>query len=53
MKDKIVKEWFVRGEHDLSTAKLIFEHSGYHDEIIFLLQQALEKCVKVKNGKVK
>lgn len=46
MKDRIVKEWLRRAHRDLETARLIFSHQGYPEEIIFLLQQALEKYLK-------
>lgn len=46
MKDKIVKEWLERGEHDLATAKTSITQNGYPDVILFLLHQALEKYIK-------
>ena len=46
MKDEIVKEWFERGSRDFETAKLIFSQRGFNDEIMFLLQQAVEKYLK-------
>lgn len=46
MKGRITKEWFRRASRDLETARLIFSHHGYPEEIILLLQQALEKYLK-------
>jgi len=46
MKDKIVKEWFERGEHDFQTAKISMLQEGYPDVILFLLHQAIEKYIK-------
>jgi len=46
MKDKIVKQWFERGEHDLATAKNSITQEGYPDVILFLLHQAIEKYIK-------
>jgi len=46
MKDKIVKEWFERGKHDLEVAKITFSHGNYYDVVMFLLQQAVEKYLK-------
>ncbi len=42
----ISKEWFVRGEHDLQAARLIFEKEAYGDIVASLIQQAVEKYLK-------
>ena len=53
MKDKLVREWFEREMHDFESARLIFAQEGYYDEIMFLLQQAMERYLKgylIHNG---
>lgn len=48
MNDKVkaAEEWFERGEHDISSAKLIFESGRYLDTTVVLVQQALGKYIK-------
>ena len=46
MKDEIVKEWFERAKRDFDTAKLVFKKGEYYDEMVFLLQQSIEKYIK-------
>lgn len=45
MKDKIVKEWFERGEKDFNGAKKLFEVNNY-EVAVFLIHQAVEKYLK-------
>lgn len=45
-KPNIEKEWFLRGDHDLESATLLFEQGGYTDTVAVLLQQAAEKYLK-------
>jgi len=33
MKEKIIKEWFERGERDFGAAKLLYTQKSYYDEI--------------------
>jgi HEPN domain-containing protein len=43
----IVKEWIIKADHDLGSAKLIFLHiPDYFDTIAFHCQQAVEKYLK-------
>lgn len=44
--DKKYLEWFNKGEKDIKSARLLFEHSGFPEVICFLCQQALEKYLK-------
>lgn len=46
MKDKIVREWFERAEHDFITAKISMNQKGYPEVILFLFHQAIEKYLK-------
>ncbi len=45
-KDKYIKEWFIKAEHDLKSAELIFKKRKYYDTTVILLQQAVEKYLK-------
>lgn len=45
-KNKIVKEWFDRGEHDINGAEILFESGHYTDTIAVLIHQAVEKYLK-------
>jgi HEPN domain-containing protein len=42
----ISEEWLLRGEHDLQSARLLYEQEGPTDTIAILLQQAAEKYLK-------
>jgi HEPN domain-containing protein len=42
----ISEEWFLRGEHDLQSAKLLLQQGGPTDTIAVLAQQAAEKYLK-------
>jgi len=43
----IVNTWIEKADHDLGSAKLIFQHvPGYFDTIAFHCQQAVEKYIK-------
>ena len=43
----IVNTWIEKADHDLCSAKLIFQHiPGYFDTIAFHCQQAVEKYIK-------
>lgn len=45
--DKIVIEWIIKADHDLGSAKLIYQHiPDYFDTIAFHCQQATEKYLK-------
>jgi HEPN domain-containing protein len=39
-------EWFIRGNHEIETAQLLFDEEGYTDSIAYHLQQAIEKYLK-------
>lgn len=39
-------DWFLHGDHDLQSAKLLFKNKGPTDNIAFSLQQAAEKYLK-------
>jgi HEPN domain-containing protein len=41
-----IKEWFEKGSHDFTTAKLAFEAGAITDTTVVLLQQASEKYLK-------
>lgn len=43
---KLAKEWFVKGDHDLTSAELLYKNRGYTDTIAVLIQQAIEKYLK-------
>jgi len=43
---KLAKEWFVKGDHDLTSAELLYKNHGYTDIIAVLIQQAIEKYLK-------
>lgn len=43
---KLAKEWFTKGDHDISGAILLFREGGFTDTICFLCQQAVEKYLK-------
>ena len=52
-RNKIVKEWFERGEHDLKGAEILFKSGHYPDTIAILIHQATEKYLKgflISNG---
>jgi HEPN domain-containing protein len=43
----LIKAWILKAEHDLGSAKVIFEHiPEYFDTIAFHCQQAVEKYLK-------
>ncbi|MBI2907923.1 MAG: HEPN domain-containing protein [Chloroflexi bacterium] len=42
----IAAEWFDRGDHDIDSAKLLFQQGGHTDTIAVLIQQAVEKYLK-------
>lgn len=42
-----IKEWIYKADHDLGSAKLIYQHlPDYFDTIAFHCQQAVEKYIK-------
>lgn len=42
-----IRQWILRGEHDLGTAKITYTHlPKYYDTISFHCQQAVEKYIK-------
>lgn len=45
-RERISAEWFLRGEHDLQSAKLLLQQGGPTDTIAVLLQQGAEKYLK-------
>lgn len=48
------EEWFVRGDHDIETADLLYHKRGHMDSVAYHIQQAIEKYLKgylVLNGK--
>jgi HEPN domain-containing protein len=42
----ISEEWFLRGEHDLQSAKLLLQQGGPTDTVAVLAHQAAEKYLK-------
>jgi HEPN domain-containing protein len=44
--EKPVQEWFAKGDHDIESARLLFEKHGHTDIIGFLIQQGIEKYLK-------
>lgn len=49
MKDRIeeIKQWLIKGDHELGTAKITFLHiPEYLDTVTFHCQQAVEKYLK-------
>lgn len=49
MKEQVeeVKQWIIKGDHDLGTAKITFLHiPEYLDTVTFHCQQAVEKYLK-------
>ncbi|MEI8202976.1 MAG: HEPN domain-containing protein [Bacteroidota bacterium] len=49
MKEQIdeIKQWIIKGDHDLGTAKITFLHiPEYLDTVTFHCQQAVEKYLK-------
>jgi HEPN domain-containing protein len=45
--NKIIKSWIEKADHDLGSAKIIFQHlPDYFDTIAFHCQQAVEKYIK-------
>lgn len=44
--ENIREEWFLRGEHDLQSAKLLLQHEGPTNTIAVLAQQAAEMYLK-------
>lgn len=48
------EEWFLRGDHDIETADLLYNESGHMDSVAYHIQQAIEKYLKgylALNGK--
>lgn len=45
-KHAIVSEWFEKGEHDITGARILFESNHFTDTIAMLIQQAIEKYLK-------
>jgi HEPN domain-containing protein len=42
----LIKDWYEKGNHDITTAKISFSAGGPNDTIGVLLQQAFEKYIK-------
>ena len=42
----IFMDWFLHGDNDLKSAKLLFSGDGPTENIAFFLQQAVEKYLK-------
>jgi HEPN domain-containing protein len=40
------KEWFERGDHDVETARLLYNERGHTDAIAYHVQQTIEKYLK-------
>jgi len=50
---QLAEEWFLKGNHDIETAQLLFDKEGYNEVICFHIHQAIEKYLKgflVYNG---
>ncbi|MFH1213364.1 MAG: HEPN domain-containing protein [Candidatus Neomarinimicrobiota bacterium] len=46
-KQSLVEAWLLKAEHDLGTARIIYQHlPEYYDTICFHCQQAVEKYLK-------
>jgi HEPN domain-containing protein len=46
-KDEEIKQWIIKGDHDLGTAKITYLHiPEYLDTVTFHCQQAVEKYLK-------
>jgi len=43
---KQASEWFVRGDHDIETAQLLYDERGHTDTIGYHIHQAVEKYLK-------
>ncbi|MFH1387702.1 MAG: HEPN domain-containing protein [Patescibacteria group bacterium] len=43
---KLAQEWFIKGNHDINSAKIIFNKKGFTDTICFLCHQTVEKYLK-------
>jgi HEPN domain-containing protein len=46
MKERVVKEWFERGKHDLEVANILLAEDEYSDVVLFHIHQAVEKYLK-------
>lgn len=46
-KSRIAREWFEKGRHDFEGAKTLFKEKHFTDTIALLVQQAVEKYLKV------
>jgi len=44
--DNNYEYWFEKGDHDIATAELIFDHKGFMDTTAFHVHQAVEKYLK-------
>jgi hypothetical protein len=42
-KHQIASEWFGKGEHDITGARILFESKHFTDTIAMLIQQTIEK----------
>ena len=42
----LAKEWFEKGEHDISGARILYNSNHFTDTIAMLLQQSIEKYLK-------
>lgn len=45
-RQKLAREWFEKGRHDLEGAKILFAEKHSTDTIAILIQQAVEKYLK-------
>lgn len=43
---KLSQEWFIKADHDINSAEIIFNEKGFTDTICFLCHQATEKYLK-------
>ncbi len=43
---ELAEEWFLKGDHDIETAQLLFDERGYSEVICFHIHQAVEKYLK-------
>ncbi|ODS35974.1 MAG: hypothetical protein A7316_10480 [Candidatus Altiarchaeales archaeon WOR_SM1_86-2] len=43
---QLAEEWFLKGNHDIETAQLLFDERGYNEVICFHIHQAVEKYLK-------
>lgn len=46
MKNELYKEWIIKAQNDLESAKILYRENGPTDSLCFHCQQAVEKYLK-------